>query len=983
MTNQKDIIRFLVAFDEKTGQLDTLGLIHSALHFLSDELKLYRHSVAMLPAGKKRFEIFDTSNELNKIEALKVIPFTDVHLSSIVINKKPLYRRDIHHSKPRFQFDRILIKAGLKSDFNIPLIAGGNCIGTLSTGSNKIDGISENDRQLLLLVAPKLTQSLRNAMLHEELQKSNDKYKNLLDTMDDLVFVLDADNRFTSYFGPVEKLLLNPKNFIGKKHEQVMPAEIDQMFQSAMKGVKHGKNAEYSYSMNVLGKALWYAIKLSPLMEDGKYNGLIAVARNITAQKKQEAALVEAEEKLRLITENTSDNIAILTFDLKAIYTYVNPSVKYVLGFEPEDLVGKSVFDFIHPDDKKALLPLLKKYISQKVQKFFWKKEIPPSETIEFRFIDKAGKWRNMQSTVNIAGKRLLAVTRDITAQKQAEDALLESKERYRGLSEAAFESIFISEKGLCIEQNSTAEKMFGHTLSEAIGRMGTEWIAPEDRDLVMKNMISGYEKPYQATALRKDGSSFPCEIQGKMMHYKGRDVRVTALRDITYWKQVEKALTNSEKLYRNLIDALPQFIYHLDNKLRYIAANKAYCERYSIPQNDIAGKTSADFFPRPIADKYTASDRKIIETAKAVEYVEKSKISTKEDKWVQVIKVPSFDKKGAIDGMIGIFWDITQRKQAGELLLENLERQNLVLNSLPIVFYTTTTDKTMGNTWLSEQVKNITGFTAKEMMSDSRFWENRIHPDDKKKALKEYYCIFDTNIVETEYRWKTASGPYKWFQDKAILLTDENNNPKQIIGLWIDITEKVEAENKLRQSEAQLKEAQHLVQLGSWELDYTTDKLNWSEEVFRIFELDPGHFKPDNKAPLNIIHPDDQDFVNKAFIESIKNHVPNDIVHRLQMNDGRIKFVHERCKTQYDDAGNPIRSLGTIQDITEQKKAEDELKKHREHLEELVKERTAELELKNAELERFNKLFVGREFRIKELRDKVKILEGKLKPPG
>jgi PAS domain S-box-containing protein len=145
----------------------------------------------------------------------------------------------------------------------------------------------------------------------------------------------------------------------------------------------------------------------------------------------------------------------------------------------------------------------------------------------------------------------------EIGERKKMEEAITESEERYRGLSEAAFEAIFISEKGVCLEQNPTAEKMFGYTLSEAIGRKGTEWIAPEDREMVMNKMLSGYEEPYEATALRKDGSTFPAELHGRMMQYKGRAVRVTALNDITERKRAALELKQAYDEIRELKDHL------------------------------------------------------------------------------------------------------------------------------------------------------------------------------------------------------------------------------------------------------------------------------------------------------------------------------------------------------------------------------------------------------------------------------------------
>jgi hypothetical protein len=118
---------------------------------------------------------------------------------------------------------------------------------------------------------------------------------------------------------------------------------------------------------------------------------------------------------------------------------------------------------------------------------------------------------------------------------------------------------------------------------------------------------------------------------------------------------------------------------------------------------------------------------------------------------------------------------------------------------------------------------------------------------------------------------------------------------------------------------------------------------------------------------------------VNNAYTESVKNKTPYDIAHRLLLKDGSIKFVNECCETFYDDTGKASRSIGTIQDMTKLKQAEDELLKYQNDLEALVKEQTQELEEKVAELERMNKLFVGREFRIKELRDKIEELELKM----
>ena len=143
-------------------------------------------------------------------------------------------------------------------------------------------------------------------------------------------------------------------------------------------------------------------------------------------------------------------------------------------------------------------------------------------------------------------------LSEEIHKRERSEEALEESMERYRALSEAAFEAIFISEKGICIEQNIIAEQMFGYSLSEAVGRPGTEWIAPQDRALVLNHMMSKYDKSYEVTALRKDGTTFPALIRAKMMHYQGRDVRITSLFDMTERKCAEDTRLNLENQLRH-----------------------------------------------------------------------------------------------------------------------------------------------------------------------------------------------------------------------------------------------------------------------------------------------------------------------------------------------------------------------------------------------------------------------------------------------
>lgn len=156
-----------------------------------------------------------------------------------------------------------------------------------------------------------------------------------------------------------------------------------------------------------------------------------------------------------------------------------------------------------------------------------------------------------------------------------------------------------------------------------------------------------------------------------------------------------------------------------------------------------------------------------------------------------------------------------------------------------------------------------------------------------------------------------------------------------------------------LKKTTERLVEAQHIAQIGSWELDITTNFLTWSEEVYRIFEIDPAEFNATYDTFLDAVHPDDREMVNKAYINSLFAKKAYSIDHRILLPDGRIKYIHEECENFYDH-DKPIRSIGTVQNITQSKLAEEAVQMLNQELEKRVEERTEELLNVNKELEAF-----------------------------
>jgi PAS domain S-box-containing protein len=166
-----------------------------------------------------------------------------------------------------------------------------------------------------------------------------------------------------------------------------------------------------------------------------------------------------------------------------------------------------------------------------------------------------------------------------------------ESEERYRALSDATFEAVFISDNGICIETNQTATKMFGYDYDELIGIFGTDVIAPESKELVRHNMMSEFEEPYEALALRKDGTSFHAEIRGKMTEYRGKKVRVTVVHDIDAYKRAAAALQESEERFRTLVEYAPLGFSIMKSDRTFEYFNPKFTETFGYTLEDIPNK--------------------------------------------------------------------------------------------------------------------------------------------------------------------------------------------------------------------------------------------------------------------------------------------------------------------------------------------------------------------------------------------------------
>ena len=272
-------------------------------------------------------------------------------------------------------------------------------------------------------------------------------------------------------------------------------------------------------------------------------------------------------------------------------------------------------------------------------------------------------------------------------------------------------------------------------------------------------------------------------------------------------------------------------------------------------------------------------------------------------------------DSNGQPNALAAVIADITERKRAEALLL----RHKIVLDTAQEGFWVT---DVQGNLIEANQAyARISGYPLAELLTMNISQLEAQEAGAEVRAHIEKVMAQGHDLFETSHRHKDGH-----LIDIEISTTYQPEL-QQFFVFCRDITGRKRAQLEMQRSRDLLNEAQHLGQLGSWELDLASGELRWSDEIYRIFELDPAKFEPSYENFLNVIHPDDRDQVNQAYTRSLEDKQPYDVVHRLLTGSGHIKWVREHCTSDFDEAGKPLRSVGAVQDITEQKCAEDQLR--------------------------------------------------------
>ncbi len=402
---------------------------------------------------------------------------------------------------------------------------------------------------------------------------------------------------------------------------------------------------------------------------------------------------------------------------------------------------------------------------------------------------------------------------------------------------------------------------------------------------------------------------------------------------DITERRLAEESVRETEARYRALVEQVPAVTYTWDPSAEPGTASAPYVS----PQIEhLLGYSAEEWRGNPALwhERVHAEDRErvleewdlAISTRAAFSSEYRIRAHDGRLVWLRDEAVPVSSEGSTPRLYQGVMYDITERKVAEEHLLEAQERFRTLVEQIPAVVYIE--DPSDGrNVYISPQVASMFGFTPEEWMADPSLWEQRLHPEDRDRVVSGN-DEGSGDRWSVEYRTIHRDGHVVWIQNEAVLIRDHEGHPLFWQGVAFDITERKDAEARLRQAEETYRTLVEQLPVVVYQdaVDEQSTALYISPQYERLFGFPPEARTNDPEFWIRHLHPGDRE---RVLAESRRTNATGDpfvVDYRFIASDGRIVWVRDEAVLLRDAEGKPLYWQGILLDITERKLAEDTL---------------------------------------------------------
>ena len=537
---------------------------------------------------------------------------------------------------------------------------------------------------------------------HKKAKEELRKYEILFSEITDLPYICDTDGNILFVNRTLEKLTGHkPEEFIGKSFASLFDEENLRKAMDVYTRTLKGESPQFELSFKDTGILCEY--KNLPLRDEkGNIIGVIGTARDVTERRQAEEALRYAKEYAENLVETA--NVMVVGLDVIGNIRVFNKTAEDITGYKKAEVIGKNWFKLIVPKDKHSCA-------WEEFTK--WQTSGQLSKTIETPIFTKAGmkryvSWQN--SAVREQGKitGMISFGIDITEQKRTKELV----ERMRLTA-------FVKDVGIALTEGNTLHEILGHCAEAIVNNLDAAfariWTLNEKENMLELQASAGMythidgshsrvpvgkfkigliaqeRKPHFTNSViddphisdrdwvRREGmvafAGFPLIVEDRLAGVVAMFAR-KSLNEFTFRalasgsdiialgidrKEAEEALRLSESKYRMLLENLPQRVFYKDKNLVYVSCSENYARDLKIRPDEISGKTDYDFYPKVLAEKYRADDNRIMKLGKT-EDIEEKYINDGRELIVHTVKTPIKDEKGNTIGVLGIFWDITEK---------------------------------------------------------------------------------------------------------------------------------------------------------------------------------------------------------------------------------------------------------------------------------------------------------------------------------
>ena len=666
------------------------------------------------------------------------------------------------------------------------------------------------------------------------------------------------------------------------------------------------------------------------------------ILKDVTEERRINAELQESKEKYRLLFDYSNDAIfvhGIETDNLPGNNIEVNEQACTLLQYSKKELLAMSARDVV-PEEQTAAMLLHARELMNRQHLVFESENIRrdgvviPVEVSAYWYQEKGKQFA-------------VASVRDMTKHKRTEEAL-KAKNR-------VLERIFDNDTGLIavtdLEGNyqivGNAHSILGYDLEYLVGKNVMDFVHPEDVAFINKELIEFSHSPDKNRTVvyryrRIDGEYLWFETTGTML--KDEDGNPEQIlfntRDITERKQAEEALSQSEMTLRQVIDLVPHFVFAKDAHGNYLLANKAVADVHGTTPEKLLGRSDYDFSRNTEeVDFFVACDRKVIESGTGLYNIEEPITDSEGSiRYLETTKIPFTASTNGIPAVLAVSIDITERKQAEQALDRERTLLRTIIDSIPEPIYVKDIDG-------RKQIANKTdcrysGFEWEEDVTGKT--DSDIYPPEIAERFVEddqRVLIHGESVIGREEKLITRDGEIIWQLTTKLPLYDRNGRITGLVGIGSDITERKQAEERLRQVLNEYDTVFH----GTKDAIFLIEVID--EDTYRFIRNNQAHAEAtgfttewiQEKTPQELLGEKRGDEIAANYRRCVRASSSISYEESLDMPGG-LKTWHTTL-TPVLYQGRIQYLVGAAQDITERKQAEQEIQRQLAEKETLLKE--------------------------------------------